>query len=93
MRWLYDFIVADLFSVTDDGDFAYDLQIFHRSYHGNIADVFADMFFTEYPAREIDLITGLLFASMIPLHADRPDRQLAFALRALEILNRGQDTA
>jgi hypothetical protein len=91
VRWLYDFIVADLFSVTDDGDFAYDLQIFHRAYHGDIAEVFADALFADYPAGEIDLITGLLFASMIPLHADRPDRQLAFALRSLEILNACRD--
>ncbi len=93
VRWLYDFIMADLFSVTDDGDFAYDLQIFHRAYHGDIADVFAETIFTGYDAGEIDLITGLLFASMIPLHADRPDRQLAFALRAIEILNQCRGVA
>ncbi len=86
-RWLYDFITADLFSVTDNGDFAYELQIYHRTYHRDIADVFSDVFLRDYSASEIDLITGLLFASMIPLHADRPERQLAFTLRALEILN------
>ncbi len=87
VRWLYDFIVADLFSVTDDGDFDYELQIFHRAYHADIAAEFADQIFAGYAPAEIELITGLLFASMIPLHADRPDRQLAFALRAIEILN------
>ena len=87
VRWLYDFIVADLFSVTDHGDFAYDLQIYRRAYHDDIAEAFNSVFFADYSSLEVDLITGLLFASMLPLHADRPDRQLAFALRSLEVLN------
>ena len=67
VRWLYDFIVADLFSVTDDGDFDYELAIFHRAYHGDIAAGFAQEIFAGYAMAEIELITGLLFASMIPL--------------------------
>jgi hypothetical protein len=33
------------------------------------------------------LIEGLLFLSMLPLHRDHPDRQLAMFTRAMMILN------
>ena len=36
--------------------------------------------------REVQLIEGLLFLSMLPLHADAPRRQLAFFVKALECL-------
>ena len=36
---------------------------------------------------EIELIEGLLFISMIPLHSDYPDRQLAFFATGIKILN------
>lgn len=36
---------------------------------------------------EIELIEGLLFISMIPLHSDYPDRQLAFFATGIRILN------
>ena len=36
---------------------------------------------------DIELIEGLLFISMIPLHNDYPDRQIAFFARGIQILN------
>lgn len=37
--------------------------------------------------KEIELIEALLFLSMIPLHYDDSDRQLAF-IKAIEIINK-----
>ena len=36
---------------------------------------------------DIELIEGLLFISMIPLHNDYPNRQIAFFVRGIQILN------
>jgi Ser/Thr protein kinase RdoA (MazF antagonist) len=36
---------------------------------------------------KVTLIEGLLFTSMVPLHADRPRSQLAFLARGLELLS------
>ena len=36
---------------------------------------------------DIELIEGLLFISMIPLHNDYPERQIAFFARGIQILN------
>ena len=40
-----------------------------------------------YDLNEIIFIEGLLFLSMIPLHQDQPQRQLAMYLICLQILN------
>ena len=40
-----------------------------------------------YDIRQIQFVEGLLFASMIPLHTDRPQRQKMMFCRALELLN------
>ena len=40
-----------------------------------------------YNKREIKFIEGILFLSMVPLHDDKPDHQLAFYLIGVEILN------
>ena len=36
---------------------------------------------------DIELIEALLFISMIPLHNDYPDRQLAFFCQGVKLLN------
>ena len=36
---------------------------------------------------EIKMIEGLLFISMLPLHSDNPERQLAFFCIGIERLN------
>jgi hypothetical protein len=36
---------------------------------------------------EVKFIEGLLFISMLPLHADHPRRQTMMYLRGLELLN------
>ena len=36
---------------------------------------------------DIELIEGLLFVSMLPLHSDFPKRQLAFFVQGIKCLN------
>lgn len=83
---LYDFITADLFRVHIDGDDA-QLDIRTRPYHGEIRDEFDHLFFSTFDRREILLVTGLIFIGLPALHYDHPNRQLAFYLRGLQLLD------
>lgn len=62
----YDHIVNDL---------PYELTTYQRAVVEGVRNV------SPY-AEDLPLIAGTLFLSMIPLHADRPDRQLRFIERA-----------
>ena len=41
--------------------------------------------------REVQAVTVSLFLSMLPLHAERPDRQRAFIANALRLFGRMED--
>ncbi|MEM9075285.1 MAG: phosphotransferase, partial [Myxococcota bacterium] len=82
---LYDFIVNDLFRVETGAD-EVTLEIRTRPYHREILERFEKVFFPTFDRREILLLTGLLFASMPSLHYDKPRRQLAMSVRALQLL-------
>jgi hypothetical protein len=88
VRGLYDAIVADLFTVTRSGD-AITLSVALPPRHADILQAFESTFFADgaFDKREITLITACLFASMIPLHADAPQRQLAFYATALQLFD------
>jgi dTDP-glucose pyrophosphorylase len=93
VRGFYDFIVNDLFKVVTSPN-AIDLTIRCRSWHLEVRDRFERIFFRRFEKEEIVLITGLLFASMLPLHFDGPERQLAMYGMALAFLTEaltGQD--
>lgn len=83
---LYDFIVNDLFRVSLDGT-TIELSIRAATPHRDIESRFARVFFEHYDRKEIDLIAGLLFASMPALHYDQPARQIAMYARSLQLLN------
>ena len=82
----YDFIVSDLFEVefSDEG-IAY--RILSQARHDEIRRRFEKVFFPAFGRRDVLLITGLLFASMSPLHYDAPRRQAVMLARAIELLN------
>lgn len=86
----YDFITADLFRAEVDGHDA-RLDILHRPYHNQIRREFEATFFSTFDRHEIDLVTGLLFASLPALHYDHPNRQIAMHLRAVQLLNHALD--
>lgn len=84
---LYDFIVAGLYKLSIDG----------KNYHFQIStpllteqlESFFDKLVMEYGynCKDIKLIEGLLFLTMIPLHSDDINRQKAFYLTAIKKIN------
>jgi dTDP-glucose pyrophosphorylase len=84
---LYDMIVADMFLIERDGaNFTYTLST--PQFLERIAEIFdQEAELNSYVLREIRLIEGLLFLSMIPYHRDFPDRQLMMYIRSIEKLN------
>jgi dTDP-glucose pyrophosphorylase len=87
----YDLLVNDLFDVSVQAAVLH-LTLRQRHNHRAIAEQFDAVFFAKGDERlrtDITLISGLLFASMIPLHADMPRRQLAMMARSLQLLELG----
>ena len=83
---LYDFIVNDLFVVSSSRASA-TLTIRATPAQRGIEDRFTRVFFAgRFDRNEVQLVTALLFASMPALHDDKPNRQLAMYLRALQLL-------
>ncbi len=84
---LYDYVVGDLFQInrTENG---FDYELFEDDKNKHLA-LYTDKCIeaSGYNLREIKLIEGLLFLSMIPYHADYNDRQRMMYVRSVEILN------
>jgi dTDP-glucose pyrophosphorylase len=83
---LYDYLIAKLYKVTEinNAEFEYEFLT------DQIVDykLFDEVLVKEgYNVDDIELIEGLLFISMIPLHDDDKNRQLAQYLIGLKCLN------
>lgn len=83
----YDYIVADMFDLQEAND-GYEARV----YHNGLPQVLGVMFDQSiecmgYALDEIRFIEGLLFISMLPLHADQPRRQKMMFLTGLSLLN------
>ncbi len=86
VRGSYDFIINDLFHVEyQEGD----LQCRVYNHNAEVRHIFEEIFLGEggFSKREIQLIEGLLFVSMVPLHTESRQRQLAMFATGLERLN------
>lgn len=84
---LYDFILAGCYHLQQDDVYSFDLQFDSSLQRTWLQKTFADMRIAGVsPAgSDIRAITTSLFISMLPLHADRPDRQKAFIANALRL--------
>jgi len=85
----YDFLVNGLFQLEWRGG-SVSLQPFRRPQHQQIRALFQNWLARRAPGaalRQIRLIESLLFLSMTPLHADRPQSQEAFLARGLELFS------
>lgn len=87
----YDFIIKDLFDLSYDtqcGQIQY--KILDRSRKFNVCELFLEVFESEIGShlKEIELIEGLLFLSMIPLHGENLQHQMVMLGVGLDILNR-----
>lgn len=85
---LYDFIMADMFSIREDAPGIFSGRLFSNDLQGKIAGHFDDIIEKEgYILKEIRLIEGLLFISMLPYHENHLQRQQMLYLAGLTLLN------
>ena len=85
---LYDFIVAGFFKVdrTSNNSYAFKVNCFVD--YTRIGKYFDELLKkNSYDLVEIKLIEALLFLTMIPLHPESEQRQIAFYLTAIKYIN------
>jgi hypothetical protein len=83
----YDQIIAGRYRLVEGGGRRYDIHFEHAPHHAWLDDAFSKIEVDGLRAggREIRAVTVALFLSMLPVHADRPDRQQAFIANALRL--------
>jgi dTDP-glucose pyrophosphorylase len=83
----YDFIVADMFTLSGSGS-VWEFELLVSAPSSELAPLFDRLVIERgLVPRDVQLIEGLLFLTMPPLHSDQPRRQMAMFLTALKILN------
>lgn len=84
---LYDYIIKDMYELKCNGN-EIIYQVHKQEHECSILEVFQKVFYDELREhdKEIKLIESLLFISMIPLHTERRDRQLAMLATGLSLL-------
>jgi len=74
----YDFLVSDRFEVKLSTDAQIKFSSEMDSYHQQVRSIFESvLLYDSRLYREVQAIQALLFLSMLPLHVDKPERQLA----------------
>lgn len=80
----YDFIVSDQFTVQVDTFGMLSCNVEVDDYHFKVKKIFdSTLFDGEQERIQCDAIQALLFLSMLPLHSDKPNRQLAMLFTGL----------
>lgn len=83
---LYDFIIAGRYAIEMDADGHECIRFETDTRLATVQKVFMDVpFFDGISVREIMPLVVLLFLSMLPLHADQPERQKAMLLNAVRL--------
>lgn len=86
---MYDFIIAGRFEVLSDVQFGHSSHIINFDTDERLERIQADFmqfhFVDGIEIRDIMPAVVLLFLSMLPLHADRPDRQQAMLINAFRL--------
>ncbi len=82
----YDFIVADQFSVAVSSEGRLRLSMQSSDYCSRVRSIFEAVLLSDVALREqVNALQALLFLSMLPLHADKPSRQLAMLATGLDL--------
>ena len=84
----YDHIVAGLYQFDLDGRDV-RLKVFRTPAQERVCAQYRSQILEHWNTREIDLITGLIFASLPAMHTESADRQSAFVVQAIELLSTG----
>lgn len=83
---MYDFIVSGRSRVCKSDDNLFDLKFKSSEYHATVGKIFVKHLESRgFDLDRVRLIESLLFLSMIPLHQDHPERQLAMGLQGLKL--------
>lgn len=83
----YDFIIKDMFALAvDNNEIKYSIQKPNLDLYELAKDTLKELIGNHL--KEIELIESLLFLSMIPLHKESKEHQLAMLSVGLEIMNR-----
>lgn len=82
----YDHIVAGLYRL-DINQNDVRLRILRTSAQEQVCTQYRSEILHQWDSREIDLITGLIFAGLPAMHTESTDRQCAFVVRAIELLS------
>jgi hypothetical protein len=83
----YDQIIAGRYHLSSANGRRYEIRFEQAAHHAWLEDSFKNMEINGVKGGgvEIRAVTIALFLSMLPLHADRPDRQQAFIANALRL--------
>ena len=82
---LYDLIIAGHYQFEQIDQYTFDLSFPSSLHHKWLQEDFLRRLPSSTHKLEIQALTVLLFVSMLPLHADRPDRQKAFIANAARL--------
>ena len=83
----FDIITNGLYSIKYEGTNEIEFNVFKPKNYEIICDELDAHIEKKWNLDEIKMIEGLLFISMLPLHSDNVERQLAFFCVGLERLN------
>jgi len=82
----YDLITADQFSVEVESEGLLRLYVRTDDYYTRVKSIFDTVLLPDIVLREeVYSLQALLFLSMLPLHVDKPRRQLAMLTTGLEL--------
>jgi len=82
----YDFIVADRFSVEVELGGCLHLRVRANDYYTRVRSIFNAVLLQDAILhQQVDAVQALLFLSMLPLHVDKPRRQLAMLATGLKL--------
>ncbi len=83
----YDHIVAGRYALARDGSHGFSIEFESSPHHHWLQQALAEFEVDGISAGSVAVraVTAGLFLSMLPLHDDRPDRQVAFIANALRL--------
>ncbi|WP_413587440.1 capsular biosynthesis protein [Bdellovibrio sp. HCB274] len=83
----YDYIIAGRYRMDIKNSYELDFSIVWENGSEEIQDLFKSMVFGQKESYDLSIRAMVvhLFLSMLPLHKDRPDRQIAFIANALRL--------
>lgn len=83
----YDAIVNGLFSIEHKTNSMIEMDVFRPENYERVTTYFDDYVGSRWNLNQIKMIEGLLFVSMIPLHQDSFEKQLALYSVGIQRLN------